>query len=72
MPSQKISKSFIELVEHKDQKLTIQFVDGRRYRYDNVPYMHYHAICKAISPGSYYDQHIKGKFYSTKLEKHQA
>lgn len=72
MPSQKINKSFIEYVEHKDQKLTVQMTNGNRYRYDDVPYKHFHALCKSISPGSYYDEFIKGKFYSTKLEKHQA
>lgn len=42
--------------------LTIQFVSGRRYAYENVPPSLFEAFNNSFAKGQYYNRHIRGKF----------
>lgn len=44
------------------QRLEIQFVSGRRYRYHRVPERVYRAMRRARSKGSFFNRQIRGRF----------
>jgi hypothetical protein len=72
MLSQKINKSFITHVGYDNNKLTVTMNSGKRYRYHDVPMLHYRAIIVSKRPGEYYGENIRGKFFSEKLNPNQA
>ena len=44
------------------RKLTLVMKSGKRYVYAAVPVAEYQNLLLAKSPGTYYNQHIKGKY----------
>ncbi len=72
MPTQAINSPFIKSVSLIEDRLTIEFKNGSRYRYFGIPTVHYLGLCRSILPGRYYTERIKGKYSSKKLEAHEA
>lgn len=48
--------------------LYITFHSGQSYRYDNVPYSAFDALCKAESPGQFFHRFIRSKYTFKKLD----
>ncbi len=48
--------------------LEIEFHSGGIYQYFNVPKTVYDALKSASSHGSYFHQHIKGRYQYTKIQ----
>lgn len=44
------------------RELVVVFPDCRRYAYDGVPIEVFRELCRAASPGRFYNQRIKGSF----------
>lgn len=61
--------SNIEAIGHKDGVLSVQFKGGAIYDYPNVPADLHARFVGAESVGSFFHQHIKGKFDHTKRDK---
>jgi hypothetical protein len=49
------------------RSLAIEFVTGRRYRYDDVPERIVEAMKAASSRGRYFNRHIRDHFATTEL-----
>ena len=50
------------------RSLAVEFVSGRRYRYDDVPPRVVEAMRAARSRGQYFNRHIREKFMTTEIE----
>lgn len=53
--------------ERDERCLVVQFVNGTRYAYHNVPPKVYQSMLQAWSPGHEFADHIRDKFVYTKL-----
>jgi hypothetical protein len=42
--------------------LTVEFRSGRVYDHPGVPYHHFEGLLNASSVGTYYNNHIRGKY----------
>jgi hypothetical protein len=72
MASYTFKSSMIKNITHDANGLTVEFKNGTRYRYKDVPMAEAVKMAKSLSVGTYYVTNIKGKYSSKKLEKHQA
>jgi hypothetical protein len=43
-------------------RLTVTFAGRRAYEYAAVPLSLFRDLCRAASPGQFYNRHIKGRF----------
>lgn len=48
--------------DEDDGVLTIALAGRRSYAYSGVPRAVYDSLCRADSPGGFYNRHIKGQF----------
>ncbi len=65
MPSSVIRNFAYDPERHS---LAVEFVSGRRYRYDGVPKRTVEAMRAARSKGQYFNRHIRDKFATTEIE----
>jgi len=59
--------SNIARVMYTDFNLDIEFRNGRKYRYVEVPEDVYEEFTKAPSAGRFFNQNVQSKFKSTEL-----
>jgi lysyl-tRNA synthetase class 2 len=52
--------------DSQQQKLELQFVSGRRYRYHDVPEETYRGMRLAFSKGEFFNAHIRDQFRHTR------
>lgn len=57
-----IRSSAIRAIGYDGSTLTVEFHTGRTYQHPHVPYSVFEGLLNATSPGTYYNQHIRGKF----------
>lgn len=50
------------LFDEAHARMTLTFVDGRKYVFDGVGLGDYRALCAAPSAGRHFNEHIKGRF----------
>ena len=50
----------------QQQRLELEFVSGRRYRYHDVPEETYSAMRRAFSKGEFFNAHIRDQFRHTR------
>lgn len=64
-----LKSSRIRSAEYNDstEALTIEFVNGGKYKYFSVPESIYQELIKSQSPGKYFDQNIKPHFSCAKV-----
>jgi hypothetical protein len=55
--------------DNETQALDITFTSGETYRYSNVPRDIYAALLNAESKGEFFNDHVKGIFPFTKVDK---
>ena len=60
--------SFVYEIGHDGDELLIVSLRGETYKYFGVPEWVFQNFLNADSKGSYYHQHIKGKYNSIKEE----
>jgi hypothetical protein len=65
MPSSVIASFYYDA---ETSTLTIIFVSGMIYRYEDVPESVYHAMKASGSKGTYFNQYIKGKYEFERVE----
>jgi hypothetical protein len=58
----RVSSSAIRAVGFDGSTLTVEFHSGRTYDHPHVPPYVYHGLMHASSKGSYYNEHIRGKY----------
>lgn len=58
------SSSLIERIEFDEEsgELTVAFGRTRKYAYAQVPLALFRELCRAASPGQFYNERIKGCF----------
>lgn len=61
------NSSNIKKIEYEDNKLFVEFKQGGRYSYDNVPEELFKEAQKASSAGRWFFARIKGKFPCVRL-----
>jgi len=68
-PWEKLSSSNVDSIRYLPGPsfLEVRFLDGKVYRYENVPVHLYEAMRYTQSPGRFVHAVLKGKFPSTKL-----
>jgi len=57
-----LNSSFIRAAGHDGNTLYVDFHTGKTYPHPGVPYFVFEALINADSPGTYYNQHIRGKY----------
>jgi len=57
----------ISRLVYVDFNLDIEFRNGRKYRYEQVPEDVFEEFTKAPSAGRFFNQNIQGKFKSVEL-----
>lgn len=57
-----LNSSFIRAAGHDGSTLYVEFHNGRTYPHPYVPYSLFEGLINADSPGTFYNQHIRGKF----------
>jgi hypothetical protein len=57
-----VESTAIRAVGYDGYTLTVEFHTGRIYDHPGVPYSVYEALINANSPGTYYNQHIRGRY----------
>jgi hypothetical protein len=58
-----VNSSAIRAVDYDGNHLLVQFHSSDTiYDHPNVPYDVYEAFINADSPGTYYNQHIRGRY----------
>ena len=63
MPSSVIRSYHYDPVQ---RRLELQFVSGRRYRYDEVPEETFRGMRQAFSKGEYFNAHIRDRYPYTR------
>jgi hypothetical protein len=63
MPSSVIRSYHYDPVQ---RRLDLQFVSGRRYRYDDVPEEAFRGMRQAFSKGEYFNAHIRDRYRYTR------
>jgi hypothetical protein len=58
-----VNSSAIRAVGYDGYTLTVEFHTGRIYDHPGVPYSVYAALMRASSMGTYYNRHIRGRYY---------
>lgn len=64
MPSSVI-RSFV--YDPDSRSLAVEFVTGRRYRYDEVPSRVADAMRRARSKGKFFNEHVRDHFATTEI-----
>lgn len=49
------------------RSLAVEFVSGRRYRYDDVPPALFEALRRARSKGKFFNGHIRDRFATSEM-----
>jgi KTSC domain-containing protein len=62
MQLQIVNSSAIRAVGYDGHALTVEFHNGKIYDHRGVPYSVYVSLMRASSKGTYYNQHIRGRF----------
>jgi len=57
-----VSSSFIRAVGHDGHTLYVEFRTGDTYPHPRVPYYMFEDLINADSPGTYYNQRIRGRY----------
>ena len=57
-----LNSSFIRAAGHDGNTLYVEFHTGETYPHPRVPYSVFEALINAGSPGTYYNQHIRGRY----------
>ena len=58
----RVSSSFIKAVGYDDGTLYVEFHSGFTYPHPHVPYRLFEGLRDADSPGTFYNQNIRGKY----------
>jgi hypothetical protein len=58
----RVSSSFICAIGYSGDTLFVEFATGETYPHPGVPYYHFEGLLHASSVGTYYNQHIRGKY----------
>jgi len=54
---------------HEESRtLEVEFNNGRRYRYGDVPKAHYFKFLAADSPGDFFHKQVKGQFQHQEID----
>lgn len=67
MNRHELQSSHIKAIEHDGEGLTVEFLDGARYRHQGVPAVEFERMKAADSAGQFYHRHIKGRYPHTRL-----
>lgn len=62
-----VTSSNIKAIGWEDKTLIIEFKNGSKYQYENVPSDVWLGLKNASSVGSYYHNNIKGSYQSSKI-----
>ena len=57
-----VDSSAIRAVGYDGHTLTVEFHSGRTHDYHGVPYSVFAGLVNAASPGTYYNQHVRGRY----------
>lgn len=59
-----LTSSNLRRARHDESQmaLEIEFTNGRTYRYFDVPLHEFEALTRAASPGTYFNENIKGRY----------
>ena len=70
MKMAKLNSTVIDCIAYseKSRTLDVRMINGKMYRYFLVPEAIYLSFSKAISPGRFYNDRVKGFFTSTRIE----
>jgi hypothetical protein len=58
----RVNSSFIRAIGYDGSTLYVEFDTGETYPHPGVPYSIYREFMDASSKGTYYNQHIRGKY----------
>lgn len=64
----KVNSSTIAEINHDGKTLTVAFVNGRVYTYEDVPTTIYEAFTKAESKGQYFHENINGRYNYSRIK----
>lgn len=70
MERQKVQSSHLRSVGYSSEndRLEVEFENGRVYQYFDVPTYMYNDLMKAASKGSFFNQHIRDDFEYDRVE----
>jgi len=57
-----VDSSAIRAVGYDGSTLTVEFHSGRIYDHPNVPYSVFESFMRSSSKGTYYNQHVRGRY----------
>jgi len=67
MERQRVASSDISSIGYAEGTLEIRFHSGGTYQYFGVSEDVYHALMTAVSHGSYFQKHIRGRYRFKKI-----
>jgi KTSC domain-containing protein len=62
MQLESVNSSAIRAIGYDGSTLTVEFHTGRTYEHPDVPDAVFEGLMQAPSKGTYYNQHIRGKY----------
>jgi hypothetical protein len=57
-----LNSSCLSWVEYDSGTMRLTFNSGRSYTLRGVPEHHYYGLLRSSSPGSYFNDHLKGRY----------
>ena len=58
----RVNSSFIRSVGHDGHTLYVEFHNGDTHPYPGAPYSDFVALINTDSPGTYYNQRVRGRY----------